>query len=374
MIKRTYNKTNDKITEDTLPPAKIPRTDTANFSFLPGDIYNDIASFLDNHTLVAFSTSYKPVLESVTPELKHRLASLSKLLTYAAGNHIFILAGKGLYACGNNSFGQLGLGDNKNRDCFYEVPHIEGTIQQVMANVSHTFILTDQGLYTCGNNSDGQLGLGDNQPRYHFTPVFGIKGTVQQVIAGLNYSFTLTDKGLYACGNNYFGQLGLGNTQSRYRFTQVLSIESIVQQIIVGGYQTFMVTDKGLYACGNNASGQLGLGDNRTRNYFTQVPNVKGTVQQVIVDVEHTFVLTDNGLYACGNNEQGKLGLLHTANLNKFQCERLLPKELREQGGQLRLFRYLIKAGQSPHFFQPAPNTPSQDKVQQANRTFTASL
>ncbi|MDF2866964.1 MAG: hypothetical protein K0S11_434, partial [Gammaproteobacteria bacterium] len=91
---------------------------------------------------------------------------------------------------------------------FTQVTGITGTVQQVVAGGQHSFILTDKGLYACGSNMLGQLGLGDNQDRAHFTQVTGMTGTVQQIGAGGYNSFIFTDKGLYGCGINNGNQLG----------------------------------------------------------------------------------------------------------------------------------------------------------------------
>jgi hypothetical protein len=51
----------------------------------------------------------------------------------------------------------------------------------------------------------------------------------------------------------------------------------------------------------------------------------------------------------------------------------MLAAAMKEQGRQRRLFRYLLTANQSPHFFQPVAMT-RQEHAQQADRAFTASL
>jgi hypothetical protein len=93
----------------------------------------------------------------------------------------------------------------------------------------------------------------------------------------------------------------------------------------------------------------------------------------VTVGAHYTFVLTDKGLYACGFNNYGQLGLGHRDNLHEFQQVQTLPNVIKDQGRQQRLFRYLLKSHQSPHFFQPV-STIAEENAPQADRTFMPSL
>ncbi|MDF2866960.1 MAG: hypothetical protein K0S11_430 [Gammaproteobacteria bacterium] len=62
---------------------------------------------------------------------------------------------------------------------FRQVVNITGTPQQVATSPTHTFILTDKGLYACGLNNSGQLGLGHVQNVTTFQPVPVIPQTIK---------------------------------------------------------------------------------------------------------------------------------------------------------------------------------------------------
>ncbi|HJN37945.1 MAG TPA: hypothetical protein QF353_04120 [Gammaproteobacteria bacterium] len=156
-----------------------------------------------------------------------------------AGDYHSFLKGKGkdgndkLYACGRNFEGQLGLGDNEHRNQWTEVDIPQGfSVEKLIAGRENSF-LKGKGkdgkdkLYACGNNSFGQLGLGHRRYRNIWTEVPVPQGfSVEKVMVGLHHSF-LKGKGkdgedkLYACGWNYYGQLGLGDNNNRREWTEV---------------------------------------------------------------------------------------------------------------------------------------------------------
>ena len=238
----------------------------------------------------------------------------------------FILGGDGiLYACGRNGHGQLGLGNRTDHSTFEPVEGIEGTVREMWVSVNTYFLLTDGGqLYACGRNSYGQLGLGDTAERRTFEPVKGIKkGMVREMWLSVPTSFLLTGGGqLYACGGNDYGQLGLGDEAERSTFEPVEGIEGTVREMWLSGNTSFLLTDGGqLYACGWNDSGQLGLGGKAERSTFVPVKGVKkGTVREMWLSTGTSFLLTDSGqLYACGWNGDGQLGLGDKTNRRTFE-------------------------------------------------------
>ena len=138
---------------------------------------------------------------------------VDRIITGVNGReHILVLTGEsGLYAFGENAFGQLGNGGFEGSDEFVKI--MDG-VAQVAAGASHSLALKPDGtLWAWGGNANGQVGNGntENQP----TPV-KVLDNVVQISARSNNSAAMTaDGAVYVWGSNASGQLGNGGiTQS----------------------------------------------------------------------------------------------------------------------------------------------------------------
>jgi len=79
-----------------------------------------------------------------------------------------------IYTFGNNYKGQLGLGDEIDKNVPTLIPNLEDVVQ-ISAGESHSLILSNNGqIYVFGNNDHGQLGLKDNDNRNVPTEVMSI--------------------------------------------------------------------------------------------------------------------------------------------------------------------------------------------------------
>jgi alpha-tubulin suppressor-like RCC1 family protein len=244
--------------------------------------------------------------------------------------HTMILAKDGtVFACGRNASGQLGLGDDDNRNTFTAVPLPNGKVaKQVVAGEAHTMILAEDGtVFACGFNASGKLGLGDKEIINTLTAVPPLPGgkVAKQVVTGRYHTMILAEDGtVFACGDNGNGQLGLGDYVDRNTFTTVPTLPDgkVVKQVVPGGNHTMILAeDDTVFACGLNFSGQLGLGDYVNQNTFTAVPPLPDgkVVKQVVPGGDHTMILAEDGtVFACGNNNKGQLGLNDGEKRNTF--------------------------------------------------------
>ncbi len=200
---------------------------------------------------------------------------------------------------GNNSFGQLGLGDTNHRgdqigEMGMNLPVIDldlpaGIIvKDISAGGTHTCALLSDGLIKCwGKNDFGQLGLGNTNNRgdepdemgVHLAPVdlgLGLGITVLGISAGSAHTCALLSNGTVKCwGKNDVGQLGLGDKNARGdepgEMGVSLSIVNlgagvIATEIHAGHSHTCALLSSGRVKCwGRSVYGQLGQSDTVTR-------------------------------------------------------------------------------------------------------------
>ncbi len=133
---------------------------------------------------------------------------------------IYVITDTGIYAWGNNDYGQIGNGTT----IYVSEPYktVDGNIKNfIILDFGYSttlYALTDTGIYAWGNNDYGQIGNGATH--YNVTrPYRVVSDNIKDfVIAGLDSSavyYALTEDGLYAWGINEFGQVGNGTTAYR---------------------------------------------------------------------------------------------------------------------------------------------------------------
>ena len=241
---------------------------------------------------------------------------------YCGWSYTIILENDGtLWGCGRNDYGQLGLGDNTNRTTFTQVTTNTDDIKKIYCGGSHAFILkNDDTLWGCGNNQYGQLGLGDTTNKTTFTQITTNADDVKEIYCGDCYTFMLKNDGtLWSCGYNYNGQLGLGDTTNRRIFTQVTTNTDNIKSVYCGTLHNFILKNDGtLWGTGYNGDYRLGLGDTTNRYTFTQITTNANDIKEIYCG-SYTFILKNDGtLWGCGNNDYGQLGLGDSTNRSTF--------------------------------------------------------
>ena len=237
--------------------------------------------------------------------------------------YTFMLKNDGtVWSCGFNGNGELALGDNTHRNTFTQVTTNISDVKEILCGDNNTFMLKNDGtVWSCGYNAQGQLGLNDYTNRNTFTQVTENVSDVKEILCGCMHVIMVKNDGsVWACGFNQYGQLGLGDSSNRPAFTQVTTNVSDVKEIICGGYHTFMIKNDGtVWACGYNYGGQLGLGSTTDKTSFTQVTTNVSGVKEIICGNSHTFMVKNDGtVWSCGNNGYGQLGLGINTNQTTF--------------------------------------------------------
>lgn len=231
--------------------------------------------------------------------------------------------GPGLWMTGLNDYGQLGLGDNIDRNMLTRVDDdltwsklaLGGYYTApTQAGYGYTIALKSNGtIWATGANNYGQLGLGDTTDRNVFTQI-GSSTNWAQISAGRYTSYGIkTDGTLWAWGRNNAGQFGNGTFTGSNSPIQIGSATN--WNLVFAGQQMVYVlnTSGNLYVSGDNSNGQLGLGDTTLRSTLTSSSAFTDWIKFIISDSQSVSGIRNNGtIYSCGYNTTGILGIGNT--------------------------------------------------------------
>jgi alpha-tubulin suppressor-like RCC1 family protein len=146
------------------------------------------------------------------------------------GGSVFAIKTDGtLWAWGQNSFGELGIGDLIDRSSPVQVGALTNWLR-VSAGGNHTVaIKTDNTLWAWGLNDVGQLG--DSTTTDQSSPIqIGALDNWEEVSAGANHTVAFgVDNTVWAWGKNHRGQVGDGTITNRSSPVQVGLLSSWVK-------------------------------------------------------------------------------------------------------------------------------------------------
>ncbi|XP_078259608.1 putative E3 ubiquitin-protein ligase HERC3 isoform X3 [Rhinoraja longicauda] len=193
----------------------------------------------------------------------------------------------------------------------------ESNIIQVTCGNNHSLALSKDGqVFAWGQNTFGQLGLGTRGPlSCDPQTVKSFSGVpVAQITAGGEHSFALTVSGtVFAWGRNNHGQLGLNDTEDTLtpKHVQILSCKSTIF-ISCGEEHTAVLTKDGfVLTFGAGAHGQLGHNSTRDEIKPRLVGGLFGKkVSQIACGSYHTLALVSSTgtIYSFGCGEIVRLG------------------------------------------------------------------
>jgi len=275
-----------------------------------------------------------------------------------------------LWSWGQNTYGQLGIGNGTNYSSPVQVGALTNWLQVATSNSHSMAVKTDGTLWSWGYNGQGQLGLG-TVTQYLSPKQVGALTSWRSVAAGspgntTGFTYAIKNDGtLWSWGYGGNGQLGLQNT-TNYSSPKQVGLLTNWSSISAGGYGAVAIkTDGTLWAWGympygngfgnattysspkqignltnwsqatagwntnagavrkdgtlwvwgfNQSYGMLGTGNT---TYYSSPKQVGAltTWAQVSMGPYHTLAITTNGnLYAWGRNDQGQLGLGNLTN------------------------------------------------------------
>jgi alpha-tubulin suppressor-like RCC1 family protein len=243
----------------------------------------------------------------------------------------FIITEKIIICKGNNTFGQLGLGNNQVCNIWVNFSsrnkEISDNLIKICLGYAYTYFITQIGVYSVGAGENGRLGINSIRD-FNIPQKVHIQENVIDIACGSTHACLLTDKfELYTCGQQYYN--GLSDLDilvpTKLELKDIISVD-----IGCGGYHTCCLTlDGTIKVWGHNRVGQLGISNKKIKENFPNkiLLNLTDLKELVIVtrpiDIifhksiikisvgwGHTFILTlDNELYVCGRNREKQLGI-----------------------------------------------------------------
>jgi alpha-tubulin suppressor-like RCC1 family protein len=194
-------------------------------------------------------------------------------LAIGAGAHAQYDAGGVLWACGDNTFGELGDGSLTSSTAPVQVIALpSGSITALTSSYGASGALIAGKYYDWGLNDNGQLGIGSTTNQDRPQKVRGL-GTVQQVSQGGSDTSNgqtlaiLASGTIEGWGSDGYGQL-CDSSQANKTSPVVITPPSGTTwpDIDSGGATSYAIDSTGhLWACGANQDGQLGNGKNTPR-------------------------------------------------------------------------------------------------------------
>eukprot|EP01119_Soliformovum_irregulare_P014904 TRINITY_DN4128_c0_g2_i2.p1 TRINITY_DN4128_c0_g2~~TRINITY_DN4128_c0_g2_i2.p1 ORF type:complete len:721 (-),score=152.89 TRINITY_DN4128_c0_g2_i2:205-2367(-) len=239
--------------------------------------------------------------------------------------------GRDVYVWGLGAMGQLGRGDVISES----VPRLvislrDKQISQIVCGGYHTLALSATGiLYGFGDNSRGQLGLGQNI-KNSLNPQ-AIPGpwendpslTLSGISAGNFTSAAITQSGLCFIWGPPMGTLNEIPSSESASITELpqasgihpvdwvpslLPISEPIQAIRFGDSHCLVLSNGRVFVWGNNAFGQLGTGTKESQEHPIPLPYWQ-TVKDIACGRAHSVVITTEGhTFTFGLGKSGQLG------------------------------------------------------------------
>ena len=258
----------------------------------------------------------------------------SRLGSIASGSDFScaLRADSGVQCWGSNAYGKLG--HNNYAETFSNVPvsikdpsdpnyDLAGATAIAAGDHHACALLSNKRVVCWGDNSSGQLGLGDSLPAYQEFPGFvtiNNTGTLLTNVTGLSAGSqhtcaVTTAKNLYCWGKNGNGQLGLGTTTDAMWAKPVLKVTSKASNVVTGTANLEEVV-------------AVSAGKDHTCALRLQTSGATITAQNALCWGANTQKQTgDNDYYANDPTEMSKVGTDITATGN-----RLYPAFVRDSG------------------------------------------
>ena len=240
---------------------------------------------------------------------------------------LIITTDSNLWSCGMNDCGELCHGNTKDRLKPQKTSF--SNISKIAAGWCHSLFQNDKGeIFSCGNNAYGQCGLGHfNNPQITPSLIPNVLSNIIQFVCGSNQSLFLDSEGsVFSVGYNIYGSLGLGHNTNQNVLNKIPNIPPIRTISCVSASCYLIDYEGNLWSFGANGCGQLGHGNDTIIKVPKMISTLKNIRQISYGKTGFHFWAknSQNQIFAIGNNSNGQLGTGDTESVSN-------PKEINSQ-------------------------------------------
>lgn len=260
------------------------------------------------------------------PRLVAALSGVRVTAVACGPAHLLALAASGeLYACGDNGCGQLGLGAEASEvrvPTLVEALRHEHIVLVDASTCGNSSVAVTAGgrVFAFGDNSSGQLGLGFASDYELHERGWRVPGCVRTptLVAGLAHTRVVAvamggehclalsaDGSVFSWGEGRMGSLGHDSIATKLVPTRIVFLKGVrVVAVCAGSCHSLLVDDAGgVHAFGNHNLGALGLGKvERATDKPRRIEALAAVriVRACAANQVSLFVSADGDVYSCG--------------------------------------------------------------------------
>ena len=214
---------------------------------------------------------------------------------------------KELWTFGHNDCSQL---------CIEKLGKFESSPKQtkykdiisVSGGFDFSIFQTNEGLFACGYNGDGQLGIGSKTRQYPPKLIPKLQSSISQFSCGFRHSLFLDENGVvYGTGTSS----AFGCKSDLTSLTKINDLPKIIFISTFGNCSLFLDENRCCWTLGDNDYGQLGDGTKGKISVPKKIKNLADIANiSSGVDSSHLIIKEKSGqILSCGLNENGQLGI-----------------------------------------------------------------
>ncbi len=236
------------------------------------------------------------------------------------GLHSLAIQGGAVFAWGYNGYGQLGTGTTNNSNVPVPVNILTSGVTAVAGGADHSLAIQGGAVFAWGYNGYGELGTGTTNNSNVPVPVNILTSGVTAVAGGGFHSLAIQGGAVFAWGYNGYGELGNGTTNN----SNVPGAVSVangftntgVTAVAGGGFHSLAIQGGAVFAWGYNGNGELGNGTTAGSILPVAVSGLTSGATAVAGGAVHSLALVNGQVYAWGSNNFGQLGTGDTNSSN----------------------------------------------------------